>query len=82
MAAVSQARDSGLFNPHTMQGDIVVNGIKTSSFTTLVAPALAQSLMWPVRMLYSLGYDLFDEDGIRAFALPYAPKALSGRTEY
>ena len=74
-------RDTGLFNPHTMHGDIVVDGIVTSVYTTAVAPALvcrqgqqrqhghrlkqAHAALWPVRMLYSLGYDIingaFDE---------------------
>jgi len=65
VTAVSQARDTGLYNPHTMQGDIVVNGVKASTYTAVVAPALAHSMLWPARMLYSLGYDIvngaFDE---------------------
>jgi hypothetical protein len=57
--AVSQERNTGLFNPHTLQGDIIVNIVKTSSsYTAVVAPTLARSLLWPVRMQYSLGYDI------------------------
>ncbi len=44
--AVSQERNTGLFNPHTLREDIVVNGIKTSSsHTAVVAPTLAHSLL-------------------------------------
>ncbi len=45
VVAVSQERGNGLFNPHTLQGDIVVNGIKASSYTAVVAPTPAHSLL-------------------------------------
>jgi hypothetical protein len=65
VTAISTIRTEGLFNPHTMDGDIVVNGIKTSTYTSAVAPSLAHAALWPVRMLYALGYDIvngaFDE---------------------
>ena len=65
VTAVTETRAHGLYNPHTLQGDIVVGGIRTSTYTTAVAPTLAHSALWPVRMLYSLGYDviggLFDQ---------------------
>ena len=46
------------YNPHTLNGDIVVNGIKTSTYTAAVEPSLAHSLLWPVRMLYSMGVNV------------------------
>ena len=65
VVAVSTETATGLYNPHTLNGDIVVNGIKTSTYTAAVAPALAHAALWPVRMLYSAGYDVingvFDE---------------------
>ena len=65
VVGVSQERSTGLYNPHTMDGDIVVDGIITSTYTEAIAPTLAHSLLWPVRMLYTLGYDIvngmFDE---------------------
>lgn len=39
----------GLYNPHTMSGDIVVDGIRTSTFTKTVEPVLAESLLVPFR---------------------------------
>lgn len=45
----------GLYNPHTMHGDIVVNGVKTSTYTGEVHPTLAHALLYPVRKLYEAG---------------------------
>jgi hypothetical protein len=59
IVSIVQERHVGLYNPHTLQGDLVVNGILVSSYTSAVAPTLAHSMLWPVRMLYSLGYDIF-----------------------
>eukprot|EP00042_Codosiga_hollandica_P021702 m.77018 g.77018 ORF g.77018 m.77018 type:complete len:247 (+) comp50476_c0_seq1:93-833(+) len=55
--AVSSQQSTGLFNPHTLHGDIVVDGILTSTYTASIAPTLAHSMLWPVRMLYTLGID-------------------------
>jgi len=44
----------GLYNPHTMQGDIVVSDVLCSSYTTLVHPTLAHMLLGPVRMMYKM----------------------------
>ena len=60
MTAVAIQLGDGLYNPHTMDGDIVVNGIKTSTYTAAIEPSLAHSLLWPVRMLYRLGVNLLD----------------------
>ena len=58
--SVATERAKGLYNPITMDGNIVVNGIKTSSYTSIIVPSLAHSLLWPARMLYSLGIDLLE----------------------
>ena len=60
VVAVSTQHADGLYNPHTLNGDIVVNGIKTSTYTAAVEPSLAHSLLWPVRMLYSLGVNVLE----------------------
>ena len=60
VTAVSVQHANGLYNPHTLNGDIVVNGIKTSTYTAAVEPSLAHSLLWPVRMLYSLGVNVLE----------------------
>ncbi len=56
-AAVRSVRvvtKDGLYNPQTVQGDIVVNGVKASTYTTAVEPKAAHSLLAPVRLLNSL----------------------------
>ncbi|KAA8495435.1 hypothetical protein FVE85_1590 [Porphyridium purpureum] len=45
----------GLFNPHTMHGDIVVGNVLVSSFTTAVNPFLAHILLLPERLAYLVG---------------------------
>jgi hypothetical protein len=66
-----QAR--GLYNPHTLKGDIVVKGIKISTYTQAIAPGLAHAMLWPVIMLYKAGVDvvgnLFDQRSILGTAL-------------
>ena len=57
-AAVTAVRTewaAGLYNPHTLHGDIVVNGILTSTYTQGIAPAVAHVALWPVRALYQAG---------------------------
>ena len=58
VTSVSSTWAEGLYNPHTLNGDIVVNGIQTSTYTSDVAPSLAHAVLWPVRMLYSLGHSV------------------------
>lgn len=57
----------GLYNPQTLQGDIVVGGIVASTYTQSVHPTLAHALLSPVRMLHSSGASvlstLFHRDG-------------------
>lgn len=47
----------GLYNPQTIHGDIIVNGIRASTFTTAVQPSAAQALLAPLRAMYArLGF--------------------------
>lgn len=55
VTAVSVGTAAGLYNPQTLQGDIVVGGVRASTYTTAVAPAVARPLLAPVRALYRLG---------------------------
>jgi desert hedgehog len=54
IVSVSREPAQGLYNPQTLQGDIVVNGLVASTYTQAVAPALAHALLTPVRAAYSL----------------------------
>jgi Hint module len=56
---------SGLYNPQTLQGNIVVNGIIASTYTTAIDPLLAHAVLAPFRSMFSaLGLKLtFLESG-------------------
>lgn len=45
----------GLYNPHTLHGDVVVNGVLTSTYTEAVHPTLAHALLSPLRAMYAAG---------------------------
>lgn len=47
--------DKGLYNPQTENGDIVVNGVLSSTFTTAVEPSLAHAALAPLRFLSRFG---------------------------
>lgn len=53
-AARLAPRPRGLYNPHTLHGDIVVDGLAASTYTTAVAPAVAHAALAPARALYRL----------------------------
>lgn len=44
--------EQGLFNPHTLSGRIVVDGIMASAYTSAVRPCAAHALLTPVRALF------------------------------
>lgn len=47
---VRQVWKSGRFAPHSMHGDLIVNGVLVSAYTTEVHPSLAHVLLAPVRL--------------------------------
>ena len=51
---ISTIKAKGIYNPHTLTGDIVVDGYMTSTYTIAVPPSLAHALLWPARVLYSM----------------------------
>lgn len=53
---VTRVVKQGLYNPHTLHGDIIVNGLVTSSFTTAVTPPLARVLLAIPKALYRVGW--------------------------
>lgn len=44
--------ENGLYNPQTMQGDIVVDGIVSSTYTQAVPQQAAHALLAPVRAAF------------------------------
>jgi len=49
VTAVSTTTGVGLYNPHTVDGGLLVDGIRTSCYTTSVDPAVAAALLAPAR---------------------------------
>ena len=41
---------TGRYAPHTIHGDLVVNGVVVSAYTTEVHPSIAHALLAPVRL--------------------------------
>ena len=52
VTAVTRVNAAGLYNPQTLHGDIVVDGVRASTFTTAVEPTVASALLAPLRALY------------------------------
>jgi hypothetical protein len=60
----------GLYNPQTVHGDIVVDGVRASTYTTAVAPGFAHAALSPLRAVYErlgLSTKVFDQ-GARLLA--------------
>lgn len=49
---VRKVTNQGLYNPQTVHGDIIVGGIRASTYTESVHPAAAHSLLVPLRMVF------------------------------
>lgn len=49
---VDRVTDVGLFNPQTLHGDIVVNGVRTSTYTRAVSAPVAHGLLVPLRFAH------------------------------
>jgi Hint module len=67
VSSVSQTVEAGLYNPQTVHGDIVVNGIIASTYTTALPPGTAHALLLPLRALYSafsLQVNCFDNGAV------------------
>jgi hypothetical protein len=53
VVSLSWTVEAGLFNPQTLHGDIVVDGIVASTYTTAVPPSVGHVWLAPLRSLYS-----------------------------
>ena len=51
---IGEERGVGLYNPHTFDGDIVVNGVKTSTYTEAVDVPTSHALLVVFRLLHRL----------------------------
>jgi preprotein translocase subunit YajC len=78
---VTREMANGLFNPHTLHGDVVVDGIITSTYTQGIAPGLAHAALWPVRALYQAGINVA-EDEFASGSQTVADLLPNGRNRY
>ena len=54
ITSIDYVRETGLYNPHTLDGNILVDGVLTSTYTDALHPILAHGILAPVRYLYLL----------------------------
>lgn len=54
VTSIAVVQKRGLYNPHTTQGDVMVNGLLTTTFTTAVDLRAAHALLLPFRLLYTM----------------------------
>jgi Hint module/Fasciclin domain len=55
VSSITTVRERGLYAPHTLHGDIVVNRVVVSSYTRAMHPTIAHALLAPVRSIVHLG---------------------------
>ncbi|KAK1865619.1 hypothetical protein I4F81_008148 [Pyropia yezoensis] len=55
VTAVGRVAAAGLYAPHTLHGELVVGGVRVSSYTQAVHPAVAHALLAPVRAAFRWG---------------------------
>lgn len=53
VAQVTRSIEEGLYNPQTTHGDIIVNGVRASTYTTAVDRPAAHALLAPFRGLFN-----------------------------
>lgn len=52
VVSVTRSFARGIYNPQTVHGDIVVNGIQASTYTVSLSPSYAHAFLAPLRFLY------------------------------
>lgn len=52
VASVHISVEAGLYNPQTVSGSIVVNGVVASTYTTAIEPSIAHAALAPLRGLH------------------------------
>jgi Hint module len=66
---ISTETSLGLFNPQTLDGNLVVDGVLSSTYTQAVDANFAHAILSPLRFLYRLGalpaWGLFDSSSYR-----------------
>lgn len=58
VTGISTGHATGLYNPHTLHGDIVVNSVRTTTYTDAIHPVLAHAMLAPLRAMYAMNLTL------------------------
>lgn len=66
---ISNVEKTGLFNPQTLNGNIVVNGVLASTFTLAADPKLSQAALSPLRACFLKfgGYSFYFNQGVVSY---------------
>eukprot|EP00173_Palmaria_palmata_P000094 Plantae.Rhodophyta-Palmaria_palmata.ctg10447.p2 GENE.Plantae.Rhodophyta-Palmaria_palmata.ctg10447~~Plantae.Rhodophyta-Palmaria_palmata.ctg10447.p2 ORF type:complete len:187 (+),score=32.60 Plantae.Rhodophyta-Palmaria_palmata.ctg10447:79-561(+) len=79
VVAVGKVMGEGLFNPQTVKGDVVVNGVQASTYTTAVEPTFAHAVLAPLRSAFE-AFGLFtnslESGSVLADLLPNGAQAV------
>lgn len=54
--SVKRIQDVGVYAPASLDGDLIVNGVRVSSYTSALHPTLAHWLLSPLRLAYNAGF--------------------------
>lgn len=54
---VTREMHRGLYAPTSLHGDLLVDGVLVSSYTSALHPGVAHKLLHPLRLLYRYGFD-------------------------
>eukprot|EP00181_Compsopogon_caeruleus_P004161 CAMPEP_0184689504 /NCGR_PEP_ID=MMETSP0312-20130426/30692_1 /TAXON_ID=31354 /ORGANISM="Compsopogon coeruleus, Strain SAG 36.94" /LENGTH=1155 /DNA_ID=CAMNT_0027146859 /DNA_START=2062 /DNA_END=5529 /DNA_ORIENTATION=+ len=58
---VTNIQRTGLYNPHTLQGDLIVNGFLVSSYNAFADPGITHWLLLPERLAYRVGLSIIHD---------------------
>jgi hypothetical protein len=76
--APADAGVAGLYNPHTLTGQIVVDGVLASCYTRAVHPAIARLLLSPLAMLYRMASTVPSVKGLIDISRPHLGQLVAG----
>jgi len=54
VVSVSRVRAQGLYHPHTVDGMIVVDGFRATTYTSVMPMSVARVLLYPVQLVYRM----------------------------
>mmetsp|Transcript_10008 Transcript_10008/g.20280 ORF Transcript_10008/g.20280 Transcript_10008/m.20280 type:complete len:274 (+) Transcript_10008:51-872(+) len=71
---ISRSKQVGLYAPHTASGELIVDDILVSCFTTAISPTAAHALLAPIRLSFSVA-------GVSAFQSRFEKRSWANLAE-